>query len=83
MHDDFSLSVVYKGQQREYPAHLVHQGYSYKIVVYIDDLEVYFEPDEERNFRIIATPGQDEKKLEKLDRQLLTALNEQLAAMLK
>jgi uncharacterized protein (DUF1499 family) len=83
MRDDFSLSIVYKGQQREYTAQLIQQGYSYKIVVFIDDLEVYFEPDEERNFRIIATAEQDQKKLEKLDQQLLAALHEKLAEILK
>jgi len=74
---------MYKGQHREYPARLVQLGYSYRIIVSIDDVEVYFEPDEERNFRIVAADGQDEKKLEKLDRQLLVALNEKLEEMLK
>jgi hypothetical protein len=83
MQDDFSISVVYKGQHREYPARLVQQGYSYKITVFLDDLEIYFEPDEERNFRIVGTAGQDEKKFEKVDRQLLVALNEKLEEMLK
>jgi len=83
MQDDFSLSIVYKGQQREYPVRVVHQGYSYKIALSIDDLEIYFEPDEERNFRIIAAAGQDEKKLEKIDRELLAALHEKLAETLK
>ena len=83
MQDEFSLSLMYKGQHREYPARLVQLGYSYRIIVSIDDVEVYFEPDEERNFRIVAADGQDEKKLEKLDRQLLVALNEKLEEMLK
>jgi len=83
MQEEFSLSVMYKGKHTEYPARLVQQGYSYKIVVSVDDVEVYFEPDEERNFRIVAADGQDEKRLEKLDRELLGALNEKLEEMLK
>ena len=83
MSDNFSLSIVYKNQEKEFPVTLLQQGYTYKLIVLIDDLEVSFEPDEERNFRVVAMPGQDEKQLEKIDRQLLQLLKEKLEEMLQ
>jgi hypothetical protein len=83
MSDDFTLTIVYKNQEREYQARLLQQGYTYKIIVLIEDLEVYFEPDEERNFRVVSMPGQDEKKLEKIDKQLLQALKEKIEEILQ
>jgi hypothetical protein len=83
MSDHFSLSIVYKNQEKEYPVTLVQQGYTYKLIVSIDDQEICFEPDEERNFRVVAMPGQDEKKLEKIDRQLLQMLKEKIEEMLQ
>lgn len=83
MQDNFSLSIVYKNQEKEYPVTLVQQGYTYKLIVLIDDLEVCFEPDEERNFRVVAMPEQDEKKLQKIDRQLLQLLKEKIEETLQ
>jgi hypothetical protein len=83
MQDNFSLSIVYKNQEKEYPVTLVQQGYTYKLIVLIDDLEICFEPDEERNFRVVAMPEQDEKKLQKIDRQLLQLLKEKIEEMLQ
>lgn len=50
------------------------QGYTYKICVTVDDMDVYFEPDEEGGFRVVKMPGQDEKKLDKIDKSLLEEL---------
>lgn len=83
MPDNFTLSIVYKNEEKEFPVTLLQQGYTYKLIVLIDDLEIGFEPDEERNFRVVAIPGQDEKKLEKIDRQLLQMLKEKIEEMLQ
>lgn len=82
MTDEFSLTANYKETSREYKAHLLLQGYSYKIVVHVDDVDVYFERDEEQNFRVVTMPGQDVATLEKIDKQLLQALAEELTHIL-
>lgn len=78
MTDEFMLSVNYKGGQKNYPARLKLQGYTYKICVTIDYMEVYFEPDEEGSFRVVRMPGQDEKKLDKIDKSLLEELKNKI-----
>ena len=83
MNNDFTLSINYKGEQKEFEARLVQFGYSYRIVVTVNDIEVYFEPDEERNFRVVAMPGQDEKKLEKVDKGLLSELKEKIEEVIR
>jgi hypothetical protein len=42
--------------------------------MYIDEVDVYFGRDEESSFRIIRIAGQDQKKLEKIDKALLLKL---------
>ena len=48
---------------------LLLQGYTYKICVTVDDMDVHFEPDEEGSFRVVRMPGQDEKKQDKIDKK--------------
>ena len=83
MENHFILSIDYKNDKRDYAARLLPQGYSYKIIVSIDDLEIYFEPDEERNFRVVSMPGQDEKKLDKIDKNLLQALTQKIEEIIQ
>jgi len=74
MSNEFTLSILHKGEAKDYSARLLLQGYTYKICVTIDDMEVYFEPDEDGRFRVVKMPGQDEKMLEKVDKELLKSL---------
>lgn len=60
---DFELEV----DGKKYYGQLLTFGFSYKIVMIIDDIAVTFEPDEERNFRAIVSADQINKvKPEKL-----------------
>ena len=52
--EPFDLPVIYKGTQIILPSVFYRWGYSYKIMVEIEGRQVYFEPDEERNFRAVA-----------------------------
>jgi len=45
----FKLPVEWNGQEIEYPAEIVHQGYIHKVIVDIDGALVTFEQDEEGN----------------------------------
>lgn len=42
----------------------------------INGIDVFFEPDEERCYNAVRMPRQDEKQLEKIDRGLLQAIQE-------
>jgi hypothetical protein len=83
MDDYFTLSVIFKNEEKEYQARLLQQGYSYKIIVLINDQEVYFEPDEERNLRVVTMPSQDEQSLNKIDKNLLSAIKEKIEEIIK
>ena len=70
MTDDFILEVNYLGVDQQYTGNLLLQGYTHKIRVLINETEVFFEPDEEGKSRVVRMPGQDEQKLEKVDKTL-------------
>ena len=72
MADSFTLEVTYKGQQREFEAELRTFGYTYKIVIQVNDTEVIFEPDEERNYRAILSDTETAKQ--PIDQELLRAI---------
>jgi hypothetical protein len=78
MSDEFTLSIFYNGEHEDYHTSLLLQGYSYKICVTIDEMKVYFEPDEEGSYRVIKMPGQDENQLEKVNKVLLQELREKI-----
>ncbi|HNP21166.1 MAG TPA: hypothetical protein PKM63_00980 [Panacibacter sp.] len=80
--NDFTLTVLYKGILQEFTGRLLLQGYTYKIILLLDDTETCFERDETGSFRVVAMRGQDEQKLEKIDRQLLQLLAEKLEEVL-
>lgn len=50
----FELPVLYKGKDTIFSARLVRMGYTYKIFVQVDEQEIIFEPDEERNLRAVV-----------------------------
>jgi hypothetical protein len=56
MENTFEISVDFKGQTRIYRGELRPYGYTYKIVIGVNNTEVSFEPDEERNFRALVPP---------------------------
>jgi hypothetical protein len=82
MTDDFNLIVEYKGEVKGFPAQLVIQGYTHKFKVVVDGIEIFFEPDEEGSYRAVKMPWQDQKQLEKVNRDLLKAIQEKIVAIL-
>jgi hypothetical protein len=83
MTDQFDLIIDYNGEQKSFPATLLLQGYTHKFKVVIDNKEVFFEQDEEGSYRALRMPWQDEKEFEKIDRNLLKALQEKIQAILE
>jgi hypothetical protein len=68
-----NLTIEFKGKVHHYTAALSKYGYTYRILVKIEELEVNFEPDEEGHFRAII--DEDEKEKHKaVDVQLIQAI---------
>ena len=53
MADPFELPVDFKGKEMLFPAELLPMGYTHKIKVTIEGIEILFEPDEKRNYRAV------------------------------
>ena len=76
----FTLTFSYLNNEKEYNAELQVYGYSYKIAVTIGDTVVFFEPDEERNFRAVF--AEPDTKMD-IDKGLLQAIAMQLEEAFK
>ena len=51
MPESFELPVIFQGKEILFPAELFATGFSYKIKVMVEGIGVFFEPDEEKNYR--------------------------------
>jgi hypothetical protein len=82
MDELFELPVFYKGKELLFPARLLQLGYTHRFVVDVYGQEVFFEPDEERNYRALVEPEQLEGN-KKIDVELLKTIAERIEAVLK
>jgi hypothetical protein len=82
MNEDFEIPVHFRGKDLSYTARLLQYGYSYKIEVDLPEGSVLFEPDEERNWRVMIEGDKIEKGRQP-ERELLQALVESLEAITK
>jgi hypothetical protein len=73
MEDVFTITVPYKGEEREFEAQLQMTGYTHRFKVMIEGMEVHFEPDEERQYRAIIPPEQAHQS-HKVDSALFQAV---------
>ena len=81
MSDPFDLPVTFNGKELLLPAELLPMGFSYKIKVTVEGIDVLFEPDEEKNYR--ATVSNDDRdKASKLNKELLQVISEALHELL-
>jgi len=78
--EPFDLPVLYNGAEILFPAYLQQTGYTHRIVVEVHGTDVFFEPDEERNYRAIVDP---EKSSKTMDAALLKAVAESIEAIVK
>ena len=72
MNEPFLLEVIYQDKPLEFPAAFQRYGYTYRIVVSINEINFVFEPDEEGLYRAIGTPS------DTVDAGLLRAIAEKL-----
>jgi hypothetical protein len=63
-------------------AKFIQFGYSYKFEVDVNGIIVFFEPDEERNFRAIIAPMNDHA-YHNIEKELIQLIAEALEGMLK
>jgi hypothetical protein len=82
MDESFNLPVVYKGEELLFSARLQQFGYTHRFVVDVYGQEVFFEPDEERNYRALVDPEQLYSN-KKISIDLLQAISEGIEAILK
>lgn len=82
MGDSFILDVVYEGAERHFDAELLVMGYTHKFRVRIEDMDVFFERDEEGRYRAVLLP--DAPATGKLpDSRLLKTIALQIEAILE
>ena len=77
MADLFEIQVDYKGKEIFFPAELLPMGYTHKIKVTVEEIEILFEPDEERNYRAVMGDA-DQDKTGQLNKDILQAISETL-----
>jgi hypothetical protein len=82
MTDEFILQVIYKEEERNLAVQLLLQGYTHKFKVMVDQMEVFFEPDEEGYYRAVKMSWQNEQDFLKIDKNMLQAIQKKLEAIL-
>lgn len=82
MDDYLEVPITYKSQDLIFNAKFIQFGYSYKFEVDVNGIIVFFEPDEERNFRAILDPTIDHSN-HNIEKELIQLIAETLVAMLK
>ncbi|WP_152269229.1 hypothetical protein [Agriterribacter humi] len=80
MAESFILTVSGLQEERAFEAELQVYGYSHRIVVFIENEAITFEPDEEGNYRAVF---KEEGKKLNIDKALLQAIATQLEKDLK
>ena len=82
MNETFDIPLTYNGKEIIFPARLLILGYTHKIQVEINGKELFFEPDEERNYRaVLAYDSPDEAG--NTDRNLLKAIADAIEEIIR
>lgn len=82
MRDEFTLTIEGGGEQQDFNARLLVKGYTHQFCVTVNEIEVFFERDEEGRYRAIKMPWQEEKQLEKINKRLLQQIAEKIETIL-
>lgn len=80
--DEFELDITFNGKELTFPVQLLNFGTSYKLQVEIEGTKVFFEPDEERNWRAVLS-YEDMQANKKINPELLKAIAEKIDAILQ
>lgn len=82
MDDGFEIPVIWKGKEYLFPAQMQSFGYTHRIVVDVNGIEVQLEPDEERNYRALVVDP-EQPGASKLDDGLIGAIVEVVESVVK
>jgi hypothetical protein len=82
MNEPFDLPVLYNNKELLLPAQLHQYGYSFKIEVEVNGTPVFFERDEDRNWRAIIDPSTTEVN-RSLTSELLQAISTSIQQLLE
>jgi hypothetical protein len=74
MDEAFVLEVEHNGKPLQFETRLMRLGYTYKLSVMVDEIEILFERDEEGGFRAIVPEGVDQKNRRSIDPALLKSI---------
>jgi hypothetical protein len=69
----FELPITHLGKEFLFPAEIITKGYSYQIKVVIEEVAIFFEPDEEKKFRALAS-GIEMKEMDIYNKDLLEVI---------
>ena len=83
MKEPFIITANHAGKEKEFEAQLFITGYSHRFRVMIEGMEIFFERDEDGNYRAIATAGSIEPAMKKIDPALLQSISIAIEAILK
>ena len=78
MTDHFTITVSLRGEERSFSTQWQPWGYTHRFTVDIDGIQVFFEPDEEGQYRAMIAPEQDEKAVKAIDKGWLEAIQQTL-----
>ena len=80
MDESLTITVSVQGKEYSFDAKLVTIGYTHRLILLINGLEVIFEPDEERHYRAIMNQiGQG--SIKDSDREMIEAVAEKIESI--
>ncbi|MDZ4794956.1 MAG: hypothetical protein SGI83_11810 [Bacteroidota bacterium] len=82
MENEYMLPVIFNGKESEFPAKLLIYGFTSKMQVEIDGTKVFFELDDERNWRALISYD-DALANKKISSYLLRAVAEAIEKITK
>jgi hypothetical protein len=79
MDNSFDIPVLYKGEEINFKAELVIAGFTSRINVDVNGIIIFFEPDEERNYRALVDSSTPQKQI---DIALLKAIADKIQSLI-
>ncbi len=80
MGDSFSIDIDFNGKAYSFETRLEAVGYTYKFYIVANGAEVTFEPDEERNYRVIINVS-DQSSIKDGDIELIKAVGAKIQSI--
>lgn len=80
MEDNFIIDISNDGVEMNFEARLIPFGYSYKIIINVNNIEVSFEPDENRDYRAIVQ-DQVQASLKERDKLIIQLIIDRLESL--